>query len=225
MPRRRRRSQRRERRDTASGPTILGVGDGWPVLRSAIEGGRRMAAPAPTARRWSCWSTSSADERLPRPKAARSPRAGGTSSAASCCPASASTRSSTPGRRSSSCPRWPPTGCTTTRRRRRNHHRHRPRSPAPCVIVANDATVKGGTYYPMTVKKHLRAQEIALKTACRASIWSTPAARSCRAGRGVPRPRPFRADLLQPGDDGGGASRRSPPCSDPAPRAAPTSRR
>jgi len=30
-----------------------------------------------------------------------------------------------------------------------------------CMIVANDATVKGGTYYPMTVKKHLRAQEIA----------------------------------------------------------------
>ncbi len=30
-----------------------------------------------------------------------------------------------------------------------------------CVVVANDATVKGGTYYPMTVKKHLRAQEIA----------------------------------------------------------------
>jgi acetyl-CoA carboxylase carboxyltransferase component len=34
-------------------------------------------------------------------------------------------------------------------------------SGTPCVIVANDATVKGGTYYPMTVKKHLRAQEIA----------------------------------------------------------------
>src|SRR3712207_6675660 len=31
------------------------------------------------------------------------------------------------------------------------------------VIVANDATVKGGTYYPMTVKKHLRAQEVALE--------------------------------------------------------------
>ena len=30
-----------------------------------------------------------------------------------------------------------------------------------CMIVANDATVKAGTYYPMTVKKHLRAQEIA----------------------------------------------------------------
>ncbi|HEY7377685.1 MAG TPA: carboxyl transferase domain-containing protein [Steroidobacteraceae bacterium] len=32
-----------------------------------------------------------------------------------------------------------------------------------CVIVANDATVKGGTYYPITVKKHLRAQAIALE--------------------------------------------------------------
>jgi 3-methylcrotonyl-CoA carboxylase beta subunit len=32
-----------------------------------------------------------------------------------------------------------------------------------CLVVANDATVKGGTYHPMTVKKHLRAQEIALQ--------------------------------------------------------------
>jgi 3-methylcrotonyl-CoA carboxylase beta subunit len=32
-----------------------------------------------------------------------------------------------------------------------------------CVVVANDATVKGGTYYPLTVKKHLRAQEIAMQ--------------------------------------------------------------
>ena len=32
-----------------------------------------------------------------------------------------------------------------------------------CVVVANDATVKGGTYYPITVKKHLRAQEIAMQ--------------------------------------------------------------
>jgi 3-methylcrotonyl-CoA carboxylase beta subunit len=32
-----------------------------------------------------------------------------------------------------------------------------------CIIVANDATVKGGTYYPITVKKHVRAQEIALQ--------------------------------------------------------------
>ncbi|MEO7245478.1 MAG: carboxyl transferase domain-containing protein, partial [Rubrivivax sp.] len=34
-------------------------------------------------------------------------------------------------------------------------------SGVECVVVCNDATVKGGTYYPMTVKKHLRAQEIA----------------------------------------------------------------
>ncbi len=32
-----------------------------------------------------------------------------------------------------------------------------------CLVVANDATVKGGTYYPLTVKKHLRAQQIALE--------------------------------------------------------------
>lgn len=32
---------------------------------------------------------------------------------------------------------------------------------AECMIVANDATVKGGSYYPITVKKHLRAQEVA----------------------------------------------------------------
>ena len=36
-------------------------------------------------------------------------------------------------------------------------------SGVECMIVANDATIKGGTYYPMTVKKHLRAQEIALE--------------------------------------------------------------
>ena len=36
-------------------------------------------------------------------------------------------------------------------------------SGVECVIVANDATVKGGTYYPMTVKKHLRAQEVAMQ--------------------------------------------------------------
>ncbi len=32
-----------------------------------------------------------------------------------------------------------------------------------CVVIANDATIKGGTYFPLTVKKHLRAQEIALE--------------------------------------------------------------
>jgi 3-methylcrotonyl-CoA carboxylase beta subunit len=38
-------------------------------------------------------------------------------------------------------------------------------SGRPCMIVANDPTVKGGTYYPLTVKKHLRAQEIAAENA------------------------------------------------------------
>ncbi len=33
----------------------------------------------------------------------------------------------------------------------------------PCMIIANDATVKGGTYFPLTVKKHIRAQQIALE--------------------------------------------------------------
>ncbi len=47
---------------------------------------------------------------------------------------------------------------------RRDHHRHRPgRAACEVMVVANDATVKGGTYFPMTVKKHLRAQEIALE--------------------------------------------------------------
>ena len=36
-------------------------------------------------------------------------------------------------------------------------------SGVECIIVANDATVKGGAYYPITVKKHLRAQQIALE--------------------------------------------------------------
>ncbi|NBX96113.1 MAG: methylcrotonoyl-CoA carboxylase [Betaproteobacteria bacterium] len=36
-------------------------------------------------------------------------------------------------------------------------------SGVECMVVCNDATVKGGTYYPMTVKKHLRAQEVAMQ--------------------------------------------------------------
>ncbi len=68
------------------------------------------------------------------------------------------------------------------------------------VIVANDATVKGGTYYPMTVKKHLRAQEIA-----RAESPAVHLSRGLRrrvpaaAGRGLSRQGAFRAHLLQPG--------------------------
>ena len=70
------------------------------------------------------------------------------------------------------------------------------------MVVANDATVKGGTYYPMTVKKHLRAQEIALENRLPCiylvdSGGAVPAA----PGRGLSRPRPLRPDLLQPGPD------------------------
>lgn len=95
-----------------------------------------------------------------------------------------------------------------------------------CVIVANDATVKGGTYYPMTVKKHLRAQEVALENRlpCLYLVDSggaflpmqdevfptgTTSAASSTTRPASPAP----------------ASPRSPPSSAPAPPAAPTSRR
>ncbi len=69
-----------------------------------------------------------------------------------------------------------------------------------CMIVCNDATVKGGTYYPMTVKKHLRAQEIAQQNRL-PCIYLVDCGRRQPAepGRGLPRPRPFRPHLLQPG--------------------------
>jgi 3-methylcrotonyl-CoA carboxylase beta subunit len=51
--------------------------------------------------------------------------------------------------------------CMARRSTRRDPDRHRPRRGRECVIVCNDATVKGGSYYPITVKKHLRAQEVA----------------------------------------------------------------
>ncbi len=49
-----------------------------------------------------------------------------------------------------------------------------------CLIIANDATVKGGTYYPMTVKKHLRAQQVALENRLPCVYLVDSAARSCR---------------------------------------------
>jgi len=48
-----------------------------------------------------------------------------------------------------------------------------------CVIVCNDATVKGGTYYPVTVKSMCARKRLRRKTACLAFIWSIPAARIC----------------------------------------------
>ena len=69
-----------------------------------------------------------------------------------------------------------------------------------CVIVANDATVKGGTYFPLTVKKHLRAQAIALEHAlpCVYLVDSGGAYLPLQ-DEVFPDQRPLRADLLQPG--------------------------
>ncbi|EUA69264.1 carboxyl transferase domain protein, partial [Mycobacteroides abscessus] len=56
------------------------------------------------------------------------------------------------------------------------------------MIAANDATVKGGTYYPMTVKKHLRAQEVALQNRlpCIYLVDSGARAFLAQTGRGFP---------------------------------------
>ena len=48
-----------------------------------------------------------------------------------------------------------------------------------CVLVANDATVKGGTYFPITVKKHLRAQEVALENHLPCIYWLIQAGPFC----------------------------------------------
>ena len=73
-----------------------------------------------------------------------------------------------------------------------------------CVIVANDATIKGGTYYPMTVKKHLRAQDIARQNnlPCVYMVDSGGAFLP-HAGRDFPGRAAFRPHLLQSGADVG----------------------
>ena len=99
------------------------------------------------------------------------------------------------------------------RRGPRCGHRHWDRSVhgQPCVVVANDATVKGGTYFPVTVKKHLRAQRSRRTTTFRASTSSTRAGRSCRCRPMCSPTGAFRSDLLQPSADvAPTGSRRSP---------------
>ena len=73
-----------------------------------------------------------------------------------------------------------------------------------CVIVANDATIKGGTYYPMTVKKHLRAQDIARQNnlPCIYMVDSGGAFLP-HAGRDLSGRAAFRPHLLQSGADVG----------------------
>ncbi len=69
----------------------------------------------------------------------------------------------------------------------------------PCMIIANDATVKGGSFFAETVKKHLRAQEIASDhLPCRCLPGGLRRRVPARAGPRVPRPRPLRRHLLQP---------------------------
>ena len=84
---------------------------------------------------------------------------------------------------------------------RRPHRGGRPRHGAVNAWwLANDATVKGGTYFPMTVKKHLRAQEIAAgKQAALPLPRRLRRRQPAQPGRGLPRPRPLRPHLLQPG--------------------------
>ena len=124
--------------------------------RSSRENKARMDAPRGRAAR--------AAGRGARRAAARRPCAATASRASSSC-ASGSSGSSTPARPSSRSARWPGFGMLRGAGARR---------PASCagsaacaaarsMVVANDATVKGGTYFPITVKKHLRAQEIALE--------------------------------------------------------------
>ncbi len=90
------------------------------------------------------------------------------------------------------------------------------------MVVANDPTVKGGTYYPLTVKKHLRAQEIAGDNALPCIyLVESGGAFLPKQDEVFPGPRSFRPDIFQ---SGAGcrrkASRRLPWCTARAPPAA-----
>ena len=97
-----------------------------------------------------------------RGAAAASARSSATARAASCSRASGSTACVDPGTaflELGALAAW-----ERLRRRGavgRHRDRDRRRRGQECVVVANDATVKGGSYFPLTVKKHLRAQEVA----------------------------------------------------------------
>ena len=70
--------------------------------------------------------------------------------------------------------RWPPTACTTTSAGGRDHRQDRPGLGRECMIDRQRCDSQGGTYYPVTVKKHLRARRSPRRTACRCIIWWTP---------------------------------------------------
>jgi 3-methylcrotonyl-CoA carboxylase beta subunit len=72
-------------------------------------------------------------------------------------------------------------------------------SGVDCMVVCNDATVKGGTYYPMTVKKHLRAQEVAQQNQLPCIyLVDSGGARPAQPRRCLPRRRALWPHLLQP---------------------------
>ena len=96
-----------------------------------------------------------------------------------------------------------------------------------CVIVANDPTVKGGTYYPLTVKKHLRAQEIARENRlpCVYLVESGGAFLPAQDEVFPDREHFGRIFYNQATLSAAGHRRRSRWCTAPAPPAAPTCRR
>ena len=114
-----------------------------------------------------------------------------------------------PGARSSRWARWRRTGCTTATRPGAGLIAGVGRVAGQEVMVlANDATVKGGTYYPMTVKKHLRAQEIAAENALPCVyLVDSGGANLPNQDEVFPGPGSLRADFLQPGADVGEGDR------------------
>ena len=95
-----------------------------------------------------------------------------------------------------------------------------------CMIIANDATVKGGTYYGITCKKHVRAQRFAWQHRLPCITLVTAAARSARPGEYLSRTRASSAaSSTTSADVGRTASRRSRSFSGLHGRAAPTCRR
>ena len=142
-----------------TGTAARHAGDGMTVLATHVV---RDDAFASREARMGRSSTELRERTALVAAAAARRRSSGTGRAASFPRASGSTGSSTPARRSSSCnalAAWdvydgqaPSAGIVTGIGIVEGR---------ACVIVANDATVKGGTYFPLTVKKHLRAQEVA----------------------------------------------------------------
>ncbi|MEZ5988655.1 MAG: carboxyl transferase domain-containing protein [Planctomycetota bacterium] len=114
--------------------------------------------------------------------------------AASSCRVTGSPRSATRAAPSSSCPRSRPGAL------RRRGPGGRGRDGVGVVhgrevlfVAGNDATVKGGSYLPMTVKKHVRAQEVALANRLPCVYLVDSGGASAAPGRGLPRPAALRA--------------------------------